>query len=79
MRCQNLRDFGSREISYVSCIYPLDIFQWGKTFLQTLLLLVKKSALRYSMPRDVGSVVLSFVGFGVTGWYSDFGGRLSLP
>ena len=35
---------------------------------------MKKSALEYSIPRDVVSVVLRDVGFGVTGWYSDFGG-----
>ena len=31
------------------------------------------------MPRDVGYVVLRDFGFGVTGRYSDFGGRFYLP
>ena len=33
---------------------------------------MKKSTLGGSMPRDIGSVVLRGVGFGITGWYSDF-------
>ena len=40
---------------------------------------MKYSALEDIIPRDVVSVVLRDVVFGVTGWYSDFGGRLFLP
>ena len=35
---------------------------------------MRKSALGDSVPRGVGSIVLRDVGFGVTGWYSGFGG-----
>ena len=64
----------------MSCLYPWDHSRRGRDVVQTVLLPVRKSALEGSMPRDVGPVVLRDVGFlGVTGRYSNFGGKLSLP
>ena len=64
---------------YVICIYPLDNSRGGRTVVQIVLLPLKNSTLGDSMPRDFGSIVVRYVRFGVTGWYSNFGGRLSLP
>ena len=47
-----------------------------RAVVRTVHLPVKKSAPEDSMPRDVGSVVLMDVGFGVTGRYSDLWGEV---
>ena len=40
---------------------------------------MKKGYLGSIISRDVGSIVIRRVGFGVKGWYSDFKGRLYIP
>ena len=47
-----------------------------RAVVRTVHLPVNKSSPEDIMPRDVGSVVLMNVGFGITGRYSNFGGRL---
>ena len=61
------------------CLYLWDNSLGGRAVFQTVLLPVSKSSINISVPRNVGSIMLMNVGFGVTGRYSDFGGRLSLP
>ena len=64
----------------MSCLYPWDNSIGGRAVVETVLLLMNNSALGGSVSRGVGSVMLRDVGFfGVTSWYSEFWGRLSLP
>ena len=64
----------------MNCLSPWDYSQGERTVVETVLPPAKKVALGGGVPRDVGSVVIRYVGFiGVTGRFSEFGGRLSLP
>ena len=57
----------------------MDIYLGRRSVVQTLLPPVKKGAPGGSMPSNVGSVLLRYVGFCVTGRYYYFEGGLSLP
>ena len=61
------------------CLSPWHYYRGGRVVVEKFLLTVKKISLGVSMPRDVVYVIIRDVRFGVTGWYSDFGGRFSLP
>ena len=53
--------------------------QGGRAVVKTVLPPMIRIALSGSVPRDVGSVLLRYVGFGVTVWNSYFGSFIIFP